>query len=188
MNKKGFTTMELLAVIIVLAILSLVTTSVVTVVIENADKESAKDSAHGYVKTLNMEIMESNYSSKKLIKSGYYYTQYFEELGLSVGGTAPKDDSWVYIKDGEVKKYSLKFKKYSATKIEEEVVVDKEVSEHDICFKLDVKYKDLYNYGDSYSCYVGDGKVRIFYLLEDGEEIGKYKKIKEILKDEIQYI
>ena len=53
--------------------------------------------------------------------------------------------------------------------LEEEVVVDKEVSEHDICFKLDVKYKGLYNYGDSYSCYVGDGKVRIFYLLEDGD-------------------
>lgn len=169
MNKKGFTILELLSVVIVLAILSLVTTSVVTVVIENADKESAKDSAHGYVKTLNMEIMESNYSSKKLIKSGYYYTQYFEELGLSVGGASPKDDSWVYIKDGEVKKYSLKFKKYSATKLEEDVIVDKTVSEHNICFKLDVKYKDLYNYGDSYSCYVGDGKVRIFYLLEDGD-------------------
>ena len=47
MNKKGFTTMELLAVVIVLVILSLVTTSVVTVVIENADKAAAKDSKEG---------------------------------------------------------------------------------------------------------------------------------------------
>lgn len=172
MNKTGFTLVELLATIIVIGILSVITTSIMTTTLENSDKDSAKESAYGYVNSLNMEIMESNYSTKKAIKSGYYYTQYFaDELGFNVGGASPMLDSWVYIKDGEVKKYSLKFKKYSVTKENEndEDRLDKTVLEHDICFKLDIKYKNLYNYGDSYSCYVGDGKVRTFYLLEDGD-------------------
>ena len=76
MNKKGFTTMELLAVIIVLVVLSTITISILTNTIQNADKKAAEESAYGYVNALNMEIIEGNYSSKKLIKSGYYYTQY----------------------------------------------------------------------------------------------------------------
>ena len=170
MNKKGFTTMELLAVIIVLVVLSTITISILTNTIQNADKKAAEESAYGYVNALNMEIIEGNYSSKKLIKSGYYYTQYLaKELDFDAGGANPKDDSWVYVNSGEVKKYSLKFKKFSATKLSDEISIDKNVSEHDICFKLSVKYKNVYNHGDSYSCYVGDGSVRTFYVLEDGD-------------------
>lgn len=185
MNKKGFTTMELLAVVIVLVVLSTITTSILTNTIQNADKKSVEESAYGYINALNMEIIEGNYSSKKFIKSGYYYTQYLaKELDFDAGGANPKDDSWVYVNSGEVKKYSLKFKKFSATKLSDEISIDKNVSEHDICFKLSVKYKNVYNHGDSYSCYVGDGSVRTFYVLEDGdseESTGKTPKGKVTL-------
>lgn len=47
MNKKGFTLLELLAVIVVLAVIALIVTPFVTKAIKQAKKGSFTDSAYG---------------------------------------------------------------------------------------------------------------------------------------------
>ncbi len=52
MNKKGFTLVELLAVIVILAIIALIATPIIIGVVNDARKESAKRSVEGYAKAL----------------------------------------------------------------------------------------------------------------------------------------
>lgn len=49
MNKKGFTLVELLAVIVILAIIALIATPIILNVIDDARVNSAKNSAYGYI-------------------------------------------------------------------------------------------------------------------------------------------
>lgn len=170
MNKKGFTLMELLAVIIVLAIIALISIPIVMNIIEEVEKKSSENSANGYITALNEEIVNSNFSTEKKINNGYYYSAYLKsEYDFEVGGYTPIEDSWVHITNGEVSEYSLKFKKYVVSYVDDKITINETIVQHKICFKINVKYKDIYSYGDSYSCYVGDGLVRKFYLLEDGD-------------------
>ncbi len=52
MNKKGFTLVELLAVIVILAIIALIATPIIMNVVNNARLEAAKRSVEGYAKAL----------------------------------------------------------------------------------------------------------------------------------------
>ncbi len=52
MNKKGFTLVELLAVIVILAIIALIATPIIMNVVDNARLEAAKRSVEGYAKAL----------------------------------------------------------------------------------------------------------------------------------------
>ncbi len=58
MNKKGFTLLELLAVIIILAIIALITTPTVLNVINNARRDAAKDKAWGIMKAVEYAYTE----------------------------------------------------------------------------------------------------------------------------------
>lgn len=51
-NKKGFTLVELLAVIVILAIIALIATPIILNVIDNAKEGAAKNSAYGYIDAL----------------------------------------------------------------------------------------------------------------------------------------
>lgn len=51
-NKKGFTLIELLAVIVILAIIALIATPIILNMINDAKKSAAKDSAYGYMKSV----------------------------------------------------------------------------------------------------------------------------------------
>lgn len=72
-NKKGFTLVELLAVIVILAIIALIATPIILNVIDNAKEESAKNSAYGYIDAVEKAnaqqiLKESNIS----VLSGTY--------------------------------------------------------------------------------------------------------------------
>lgn len=137
MNKKGFTLMELLAVIIVLAIIALISIPIVMNIIKESEKKSVENSANGYVTALNEEIVNSDFSTKKKIKNGYYYSEYLKEkYDFEVGGYTPTEDSWVHITNGEVSEYSLKFKKYVATKLNDKIEIGDKVATHDKCFSI----------------------------------------------------
>lgn len=137
MNKKGFTLMELLAVIIVLAIIALVSIPIVMNIIKESEKKSVENSANGYVTALNEEIVNSDFSTKKRINNGYYYSEYLKEkYDFEVGGYTPTEDSWVHITNGEVSEYSLKFKKYVATKLNDKIEIGDKVATHDKCFSI----------------------------------------------------
>lgn len=65
-KKKGFTLIELLSVIVILAIIALIATPLILNMIEDSKKESAKDSAYGYIKALE------NYSASSLLDNKKY--------------------------------------------------------------------------------------------------------------------
>ena len=48
-KNKGFTLVELLAVIVILALIALIATPIILNVINDAKKQAAKDSAYGYM-------------------------------------------------------------------------------------------------------------------------------------------
>lgn len=57
-NQKGFTLIELLAVIVILAVIALIATPLIMGTITKAKKNSAKDSAYGYMKAVEQAIGE----------------------------------------------------------------------------------------------------------------------------------
>ena len=64
--KKGFTLLELLGIIVLLAVIALVTVPIVLKVTENAKKESAALSAYAYVHTFSNYVATQEISSERL--------------------------------------------------------------------------------------------------------------------------
>ena len=58
-NNKGFTLIELLAVIVILAVIALIATPLIMGTITKAKKNSAVDSAYGYMKAVEQAIGEA---------------------------------------------------------------------------------------------------------------------------------
>ena len=58
LNKKGFTLIELLAVIVILAVIALIATPLIMGTITKARKNSAVDSAYGYMKAVEQAVGE----------------------------------------------------------------------------------------------------------------------------------
>ena len=58
MNKKGFTLVELLAVIVILAIIALISSAIILNVIETSKKGALEDSAYGIVEAGEMYYMQ----------------------------------------------------------------------------------------------------------------------------------
>ena len=59
MNKKGFTLIELLAVIVILAVIAIILIPVVSNILDDARKASAKRSVEGYVSGANSQAAVS---------------------------------------------------------------------------------------------------------------------------------
>ena len=105
MNKnKGFTLVELLAVIVILAIIALIATPIILNVINDAKKQAAKDSAYGYMDAVEKYIVSSELEDKS-IQDGTYRV---EELNkkISVKGSTP-DNGNIEIKNSSVKSYDI---------------------------------------------------------------------------------
>ena len=72
-NKKGFTLVELLAVIVILAIIALIATPIILNVIDNAKEGAAKNSAYGYIDALEKVNAQDMLSSESInVLSGVY--------------------------------------------------------------------------------------------------------------------
>ena len=72
MKKNGFTLVELLAVIVVLAIIALIATPIVLNVIEKSKKNAAIDSAYGYIEAIETQnqLAQLNPDRYSAIESG----------------------------------------------------------------------------------------------------------------------
>ena len=103
-KKKGFTLVELLAVIVILALIALIATPIILNVINDAKKQAAKDSAYGYMDAVEKYIVSSELEDKS-IKDGTYRV---EELNkkISVKGSTP-DNGNIEIKNSSVKSYDI---------------------------------------------------------------------------------
>lgn len=116
--KKGFTMVELLAVIIVLAILSLVAIPKLLKVVDTSKEASAENSTKGYIHSLEEKLIADQFDAP-LIKNGAYYIDDEKILNMNTKGELPTE-GWVVIKDGEVTEAELLFGKvvveYDGTK------------------------------------------------------------------------
>ena len=104
-KNKGFTLVELLAVIVILAIIALIATPIILNVINDAKKQAAKDSAYGYMDAVEKYIVSSELEDKS-IKDGTYRVEDLNSMGVSVKGSTP-DNGNIEIKNSSVKSYDI---------------------------------------------------------------------------------
>lgn len=106
MNKDGFTLVELLAVIIILAIIALIATPVITELIDNARKESFKDSAYGLVKaselTYSNDIIDQNVDQLVFIYQDGVETAIPSDKKLNYNGDKPDSGRIIVNDKGQV--------------------------------------------------------------------------------------
>ena len=108
MKKKGFTLIELLAVIVILAVIALIATPLIMNVINDARKNSAKDSAYGIVKAMETSMATAiikddskNYAQGTITKVGDTYKLNGQDLTVSMSGTKP-DCLNLKVQDGKI--------------------------------------------------------------------------------------
>ena len=111
-KNKGFTLVELLAVIVILALIALIATPIILNVINDAKKQAAKDSAYGYMDAVEKYIVSSELEDKS-IQDGRYSV---EELNkkISVKGSTP-DNGNIEIKNSSVKSYDIGIDGYAVS-------------------------------------------------------------------------
>ena len=115
-KNKGFTLVELLAVIVILALIALIATPIILNVINDAKKQAAKDSAYGYMDAVEKYIVSSELEDES-IQDGRYSVEELNSMGVSVKGSTP-DNGNIEIKEGAVKNYNLGIDGYYITKDE----------------------------------------------------------------------
>ena len=71
-NNKGFTLIQLLAIIVILAIIAVITVPIILYVIDNAKKGAAKDSAYGYKDAISKYYVSGMMEQNNIILSGNY--------------------------------------------------------------------------------------------------------------------
>ena len=104
-KNKGFTLVELLAVIVILALIALIATPIILNVINDAKKQAAKDSAYGYMDAVEKYIVSSELEDKS-IQDGTYSVEDLNSMGVSVKGSTP-DNGNIEIKNSSVKSYDI---------------------------------------------------------------------------------
>ena len=99
-NKKGFTLIELMAVIILLGLIIMIIVPKITDSIENSKKNAAIDSALGYVKSArdyyNVHVLEKDY----VIKEGINWIQDINSV-IEVDGELPSS-GYFYLENGKI--------------------------------------------------------------------------------------
>ena len=98
MKKKGFTLVELLAVIIILAVIALIATPLILNTIDDVRVGAAKVSTVSYVKAIELKVASNSIDDKMYAdKDDYVYN----EIGVDVKGTTPTGGIYS-LKDGVV--------------------------------------------------------------------------------------
>jgi len=70
-KKEGFTLIELLAVIVILAVIALIATPIILGVIDNAKKDTAKNSVYGVIDALELTIARNMLKNNTIISGQY---------------------------------------------------------------------------------------------------------------------
>ena len=104
-KNKGFTLVELLAVIVILALIALIATPIILNVINDAKKQAAKDSAYGYMDAVEKYIVSSELEDES-IQDGIYSVEDLNSMGVSVKGSTP-DNGTIKIENSSVKSYDI---------------------------------------------------------------------------------
>ena len=177
-NKKAFTLIELLAVIVVLAIIALIATPIVMKTIKNAKKGAAERSADSYIKQVEVAVATSKLDGKD-VQDGTYTIKdngnlsvpglKDDELKIEMSGSKPNGGS-VTITNGQATltspteidgldvSYNSVNKKYVASEKGSTPAVEV------LCTKKDGVDLSNLTYGNEFTCHLDSD--RTFYLLE----------------------
>ena len=104
-KNKGFTLIELLAVIVILAVIALIAIPLITNIIGGVRKEAAKDSAYGYIESLEYNNGISEIESNNGLEDGTYKVRDLESK-VNIKGNKPIYGT-VTIKDKKVSNANL---------------------------------------------------------------------------------
>ena len=141
MKKKGFTLVELLAVIVILAVIALIATPTILGVIEKSRKGAANSSALGYIDALEKQIAINEMDTDKTsISDGTYHVG---EIDISYKGKGPVDGNYV-IEKGIVTKGIFLFGEYYVCYSENKVTSNKDENKLTDCSDIaeNVEYKE----------------------------------------------
>ena len=119
-KNKGFTLVELLAVIVILALIALIAMPIILNIIKDAKRSAAKDSAYGYMDAVEKYIVSSELEDKS-IKDGTYSVEDLNSMGVNVKGSTP-DNGTIKIESKTVKSYDIGIDGYAVSNGEVEKV------------------------------------------------------------------
>ena len=184
MKNKGFTLIELLAVIVILAIIALIATPVVLNIIKSSKGSSVERSAELYLDQVKNEITRYNMThpssnfnpSECTVQSDDSLICDGTSLNIEINGDKPSAGSKIFLFNGSVTgledfKIGSKNLTYENGKIKEE---DGSTSKP-ICKAVTVATTGnvpagSFNYGDEYTCQVGDNYSNTFFVLENNTD------------------
>ncbi len=107
-NKKGFTLVELLAVIVVLGLLAAIILPKITDTVSDAEKQSAAVSGQSYLKVVEAEIVKSQWKNVQLTDGDWTITAKGlenaskQEYTFSYTGDKPKAGGKITISGGKI--------------------------------------------------------------------------------------
>lgn len=160
-NKKGFTLVELLAVIVVLIIIMLVAITFIRTYTKRSKEKALTANALSYVKAIDdksgLDVLEN-----KIFKNGVFNLYALNNYAVKVAGTSP-DDAMVCVHDYKVTKACLTYGKY---KVEYENDDVKSISKGKCkseTFSCELQPLKAYEWTGNYQEFVAphDGEYRI---------------------------
>lgn len=122
--KKGFTLVELLAVIVILVIISLIAVPVILNLLSDSKKKAKDMSVENYLSAVEIAISTEKMNNRFnpnvcVIKSdGNLLCDGNKELGVDINGERPTG-GWIIIEDGSTYKYSMSLNNGNVSNTEE---------------------------------------------------------------------
>ena len=178
MKKNGFTLVELLAVIVILAVLALIATPVVLSIIDDAKESAMLRSAEMYLSGVENAVMRENMNSggnfrpnECTITNGNM-TCGSTNVEVEVDGEVPSTGSGVF-ENGKIKEVTLNYQSGTIVKdtngnlVYQTEDTEKVKTFEDICTYVSGTEKTA---GAKYSCEVKEGTSYNFYVLTTPKE------------------
>ena len=185
MKQRGFTLMELLAVIVILAIIALIATPIILNIIKGSKQSANIRSAEKYLGAIENAIVKENLNGEfnpvectSTSEDGKTLSCILsngetKEIKVDIDGSVPTNKPTIVFENGQVKKISnLKIQGETVKAISLKLT---EYKNEPLC-KASTKLTNgtgvlasegnPYAYGVEYTCDLGDGD-RIFYVLEN---------------------
>lgn len=158
MKEKGFTFIELLAIITIMGIILLIS-------VPNITKQLRQNSSNEY----------NQFTSDLFLATESYITNYIDTLGLNEIGQSEKIQVERLVKNGYVKSTTINPKTNEKINLESYILVtlneDKTYHYTFIDEKMTLCTTSYeYEKGSVYKCDPGDGEYRNFYLLSENED------------------
>ena len=110
-NKKGFTLVEILAVIVVLVIISVLAINKISDVMKKNNESAVKANALTFIKAVEENASLSRVTGS--LTDGIYTTQILNDQGIKLSGTYP-DNGHVLLLDGKISEACLAYGKFIA--------------------------------------------------------------------------